>query len=76
MKLLGFIQDAMPLRLKEVHMVKQPYVFKLVWSMFTPFIQEKLKNRVRLFSFRFWVAKLQIYMIADFLPWFQNGIIA
>lgn len=46
MKLLGFIQDAMPLRLKEVHMVKQPFIFKMVWSIFKPFIREKLKNRV------------------------------
>jgi retinaldehyde-binding protein 1 len=46
MKLLGFIQDAMPLRLKEVHMVKQPFIFKMVWAIFKPFIKEKLKNRI------------------------------
>jgi retinaldehyde-binding protein 1 len=49
MKLLGFIQDAMPLRLKEVHMVKQPFIFKMVWAIFKPFIKEKLKNRVSRF---------------------------
>lgn len=49
MRLLGFIQDAMPLRLKEVHMVKQPFIFKMVWKIFSPFIREKLKSRV---SFR------------------------
>lgn len=53
MKLLGFIQEAMPLRLKEVHMVKQPFVFNIVWSMFKPFIQEKLKKRVCLLSLSF-----------------------
>lgn len=46
MRLLGFIQDAMPLRLKEVHMVKQPFIFKMVWSIFKPFIREKLHKRV------------------------------
>lgn len=46
MKLLSFIQDAMPLRLKEVHIVKQPYLFNMVWTMFKPFIREKLKSRM------------------------------
>lgn len=46
MKLLGFIQDAMPLRLKEVHMVFQPFVFNIVWKIFKPLIREKLAGRV------------------------------
>lgn len=50
MRLLGFIQDALPLRLKEIHMVKEPFVFNMVWSLFKPFIREKLKSRV---SFQF-----------------------
>ncbi|XP_047987674.1 clavesin-1 [Leguminivora glycinivorella] len=45
-RLLTFIQDAMPLRLKEVHFVKQPMVFNVVWKMFKPFVREKLKNRI------------------------------
>lgn len=45
-RLLMFIQDAMPLRLKEVHFVKQPMIFSVVWNMFKPFIREKLKTRV------------------------------
>lgn len=46
MKLLTFIQDAMPLRLKEVHIVKQPFLFNMVWQMFKPFVKEKLKKRM------------------------------
>ncbi|EGI67810.1 Alpha-tocopherol transfer protein-like protein [Acromyrmex echinatior] len=46
MKLLSFIQDAMPLRLKEIHFVKQPFLFKMVWQMFKPFVREKLRNRM------------------------------
>jgi len=46
MRLLSFIQDAMPLRLKEVHIVKQPFLFNMVWTMFKPFIREKLKSRM------------------------------
>ena len=48
MRLLNFIQDAMPLRLKEVHIVKQPFLFNMVWTMFKPFVREKLKGRVSL----------------------------
>lgn len=49
MRLLSFIQEAMPLRMKEIHMINQPFVFKMVWAMFKPFIREKLKNRVSLY---------------------------
>lgn len=45
-RLLTFIQDAMPLRMKEVHFVKQPFIFKLVWSLFKPFVREKLNKRM------------------------------
>lgn len=45
-RLLTFIQDAMPLRLKEIHMVKQPFIFNIVWNIFKPFIREKLGKRV------------------------------
>ncbi|KAG5673906.1 hypothetical protein PVAND_003907 [Polypedilum vanderplanki] len=45
-RLLTFIQVAMPLRLKEVHFVKQPFIFNMVWSLMKPFIKEKLKNRM------------------------------
>lgn len=45
-RLLTFIQEAMPLRLKEVHIIKQPFLFNMVWTLFKPFIKEKLKGRV------------------------------
>lgn len=45
-RLLVFIQDAVPLRLKEVHFVKQPFIFNMVWTLFKPFVKEKLKTRV------------------------------
>lgn len=45
-RLLAFIQEAMPLRMKEVHFVKQPFLFKMVWSLFKPFVKEKLNKRV------------------------------
>lgn len=45
-RLLNFIQDAMPLRLKQVHMVNQPFVFNMVWTLFKPFVKEKLSKRM------------------------------
>lgn len=45
-RLLTFIQEAMPLRMKEVHIVKQPFIFNMVWTLFKPFIKEKLNKRV------------------------------
>jgi retinaldehyde-binding protein 1 len=45
-RLLTFIQEAMPLRMKEVHFVKQPFIFNMVWKLFKPFVQEKLNKRM------------------------------
>jgi len=45
-RLLTFIQDAMPLRLKEVHFVKEPFIFNMVWQLFKPFVKAKLKKRM------------------------------
>lgn len=46
-RLLTFIQEAMPIRLKEVHFVKQPFIFNMVWALIKPFVKDKLKKRVR-----------------------------
>jgi len=46
MTLLLYIQESMPLRLKEVHIVRQPFLFNMVWPMFKQFVGDKLKNRL------------------------------
>lgn len=38
----------MPLRMKEVHIVRQPFLFNMVWPMFKQFVGDKLKKRVRI----------------------------
>ncbi|KAG5886525.1 hypothetical protein JTB14_024177 [Gonioctena quinquepunctata] len=45
-KLLDWLQDCVPLRIKNIHIVNQPYVFKMVFALFKPFLREKLRNRL------------------------------
>ncbi|XP_050438801.1 retinaldehyde-binding protein 1-like [Adelges cooleyi] len=66
MTLLLYIQEAMPLRLKEVHIVRQPFLFNMVWPMFKQFIGEKLKKR--LFFHGNKMASLHKHLDANMLP--------
>ncbi|KXJ78767.1 hypothetical protein RP20_CCG003565 [Aedes albopictus] len=45
-RLLSFIQEAAPLRMKAVHFVNEPMLFNMVWALMKPFVKEKLKNRM------------------------------
>lgn len=45
-RLLDFVQFAIPIRIKEIHFVKQPFLFNMVWQIMKPFVKEKLKGRV------------------------------
>ncbi|XP_012522108.1 alpha-tocopherol transfer protein-like [Monomorium pharaonis] len=71
MRLLSFIQDAMPLRLKEVHFVKQPFLFKMVWQMFKPFVREKLRNRMFFHGSK--MSSLHAYIPPSHLPKNYDG---
>ncbi|KRT81284.1 CRAL-TRIO domain containing protein [Oryctes borbonicus] len=46
MKLMAFIQDAMPMRLKEVHFINNPIMFSIVWKIIKPLVKEKLSKRI------------------------------
>lgn len=39
-------QDSVPVRIKGLHIVNQPFVFNMVFSLFKPFLREKLRSRV------------------------------
>ncbi|CAG9864379.1 unnamed protein product [Phyllotreta striolata] len=64
--LLTFIQQAMPLRLKEVHMVKEPMVFNMVWTLFKPLLKDKLRKRIIFHGKK--MSSLHKYIPASHLP--------
>lgn len=45
-KSMQFVQEALLLRLKKIHIVNNPRLFKLVWQISKPLMQEKLCERV------------------------------
>ncbi|GLV42470.1 uncharacterized protein CBL_03207 [Carabus blaptoides fortunei] len=45
-RIVDWIQDAIPLRIKSLHVVNQPYIFNMVFALFKPFLREKLKSRI------------------------------
>ncbi|XP_074097677.1 clavesin-2-like [Cotesia typhae] len=71
MRLLSFIQDALPLRLKEVHFVKQPFLFNIVWNMFKPFTREKLRKRMFFHGSK--MNSLHAYLAPSHLPMDYGG---
>jgi hypothetical protein len=66
MTLLLYIQEAMPLRMKEVHIVRQPFLFNMVWPMFKQFVGDKLKKR--LFFHGNKMSSLHKHLDANMLP--------
>ncbi|XP_050580964.1 alpha-tocopherol transfer protein-like isoform X1 [Bombus affinis] len=45
-RIVDWLQDAVPLRIKNIHIINQPYVFNMVFALFKPFLREKLKSRL------------------------------
>ncbi|CAK9828495.1 Alpha-tocopherol transfer protein-like [Anthophora retusa] len=45
-RIVDWLQDSVPLRVKNMHVVNQPYVFNMVFALFKPFLREKLKSRI------------------------------
>ncbi|KAK6631975.1 hypothetical protein RUM44_007005 [Polyplax serrata] len=66
LRLLNFIQDAMPLRLKEVHVVNQPWLFNMVWKIFKPLVKEKLSKRLHFHGSKY--EELHKFIPKDYLP--------
>ncbi|XP_015509817.1 alpha-tocopherol transfer protein-like isoform X1 [Neodiprion pinetum] len=45
-RIVDWLQDSVPLRIKNIHIVNQPYIFNVVFALFKPFLREKLKSRI------------------------------
>ncbi|XP_066142221.1 clavesin-1 isoform X2 [Euwallacea fornicatus] len=45
-RIVEWLQDSVPVRIKNIHVVNQPYIFKIVFALFKPFLREKLRSRI------------------------------
>ncbi|GJQ71860.1 hypothetical protein Trydic_g14747, partial [Trypoxylus dichotomus] len=45
-RIVDWLQDAMPCRIKNIHIINQPYIFNVVFALFKPFLREKLRKRI------------------------------
>ncbi|XP_063700803.1 alpha-tocopherol transfer protein isoform X2 [Culicoides brevitarsis] len=45
-RIVDFLQECMPLRLKALHIINQPKIFNMVFALFKPFLKEKLRGRI------------------------------
>lgn len=45
-RIVDWLQDCVPCRIKNLHVVNQPYIFNIVFALFKPFLKDKLKKRI------------------------------
>ncbi|XP_065089911.1 alpha-tocopherol transfer protein isoform X2 [Ochlerotatus camptorhynchus] len=45
-RIVDWLQDAVPLRIKGIHIINQPKIFNVVFALFKPILREKLRNRI------------------------------
>ncbi|KAK1119977.1 hypothetical protein K0M31_012707 [Melipona bicolor] len=45
-RIIDWLQDSIPMRVKNIHIINQPYVFNMVFALFKPILREKLRRRL------------------------------
>jgi len=45
-RIVDWLQDSVPLRIKGIHIINQPKIFQMVFALFKPFLREKLRSRI------------------------------
>lgn len=45
-RIVDWLQDAVPLRVKAIHIINQPKIFNIVFALFKPFLNKKLGSRI------------------------------
>lgn len=45
-RIVDWLQDSVPMRIKGIHIVNQPKIFNIVFALFKPFLREKLRSRI------------------------------
>ncbi|GJQ80663.1 hypothetical protein Trydic_g9247 [Trypoxylus dichotomus] len=65
-RIMSFIQEAMPLRLKELHMIHNPMIFNIAWKIIKPLQTEKTTKRTYWHSNN--MGSLHKYLDPDYLP--------
>lgn len=43
---IDWIQRSFPCRVKNIHIINQPYLFNMIYTIFKPLLSEKLRNRI------------------------------
>ncbi|XP_063838484.1 retinaldehyde-binding protein 1 isoform X1 [Ostrinia nubilalis] len=45
-RIVDWLQESIPVRVKGLYIINQPYVFNMVFQLFKPFLREKLRSRI------------------------------
>ncbi|PZC81180.1 alpha-tocopherol transfer protein isoform X1 [Helicoverpa armigera] len=45
-RIVDWLQEAIPLRIKGLYIINQPFIFEMVFKLFKPFLKEKLRSRI------------------------------
>ncbi|EAT45365.1 AAEL003347-PC [Aedes aegypti] len=45
-RIVDWLQDAVPLRIKGIHIINQPKIFNVVFALFKPILRDKLRSRI------------------------------